>query len=270
MSDFTPVIAVKRRKAMNKPMRKRRFRLTKPTTALVRAVAKKVVSDTLEDKYARAEIQAGGQPVLFNAAITAPSEQYNLLPSVVQGTDSHNRIGDKIRPKSLRVEVYVTANGTLTTSMLQRVRVFMLEDKTLKSWVNLTSSPIATQLLDFGAFLGGFSGLPNTELIRVNKRRYKVIKDKILTLSKGTGLTPNTGGINGTQTFVSAQQYHKFTVRIPTPAVLHYASPGDSYPTNFAPFLIAGYTQPDGDVAPDSGVTKVAINFSAHLDYEDA
>lgn len=228
------------------------------------------MSDKLEDKYARAEIQPGGQPVLFNASITAPSEQYNLLPSVVQGTDSFNRIGDKIRPKSLRVDIYVTANGTLTTSMLQRVRIFMLEDRTLKSWVNLTSSPVATQLLDFGSFLGGFSGLPNCELIRVNKRRYKVIKDKTLTLAKGTGLTPNTGGINGTQTFISGNQYHKFSVKIPTPAVLHYASAGDSYPSNFAPFLVAGYTQPDGDVAPDSAVFKVAIQYSSHLDYEDA
>lgn len=250
--------------------RKRKLRLAPNTTALVRAVAKKVVADTLEDKYARAEIAPGGQPVLFNASITAPSEQYNLLPAVVQGTDSFNRIGDKIRPKSLRVEIYITANGLLTTSMLQRVRLFMLEDKTLKSWSSLASSPIATQLLDFGSFLGGFSGLPNCDLIRVNKRRYKVIKDKSMTLAKGTGLTPNTGGINGTQTFVGTQQYYKMTVKIPTPAVLHYASPGDSYPTNFAPFMILGYTQPDGDVAPDSGVQKVAVQFSSHLDYEDA
>lgn len=260
---------VKRRSTL-KPLRKRAAKKSLPNAKLVRAVAKKVVHDNIEDKYVRGEIAAGGQPVLFNAAITSPSEQYSLLPTLVQGVDSNQRIGDKIRPVSLRIDMYVTANGTLTTSMLQRVRIFMLEDRTLRNFVSLTASPVGTQLLDFGGFLGGFSGLPNTDLVRVNKRRYKVIRDMSVTLCKGTGLTPNTGGINGTQTFVSPQQYHRFSIKIPTPAVLHYANPSDPYPTNFAPFLLAGYTQPDGDLAPDASVQKVAIQFSSHLDYEDA
>lgn len=238
--------------------------------SLVRAVAKKVLSDALEDKYNRAEIQAGGQPLLFNASITTYTECYNLLPSVVQGVDSFNRIGDKIRPKSLRVDMYIVANGTLTTSMLQRVRLFVLQDKSISNWTAISGTPIGTQLLDFGSFLGGYSGLPNCELIRVNKRRYKVIKDKNMTLLKGTGLTPNVGGLNGTQTFMATNQYHRFSFKIPTPAVLNYSNPGDSYPTNFAPFMCLGYTQPDGDAAPDSGVFKVACQFSSHLDYEDA
>ena len=236
----------------------------------MRQVAKKVVADALEDKYARAEIAPGGQPVLFNASITTYAECYPLLPKVTQGVDSYQRVGDKLRPKSLRVELYIVANGTLTTSMLQRVRLFVLQDKSLSNWSAIDTTPIGNQLLDFGSFLGGFSGLPNCELIRVNKRRYKVIKDKVVTLAKGTGLTPNTGGINGTQTFVSGSQYHKITFKIPTPAVLHYSNPLDNYPTNFAPFMCLGYTQPDGDTAPDSGVFKVAVQFSSHLDYEDA
>lgn len=263
---FRPHINTRPRRA-----RKMRKMKSKPQTSLIRAVAKKVLHDAIEDKYARGEIAAGGQPVLFNAAITSPSEQYSLLPTVVQGVDSNQRVGDKIRPTSLRVEIYITCNGSLTTSMLNRVRLFMLEDRTLKSWVSLTSSPVATQLLDFGGFLGGFSGLPNTDLIRVNQRRYKVIKDKSITLSKGTGVTPSgTSGINGTQTFVGTQQYHKMVVRIPTPAVLHYSNPSDPYPTNFAPFLLVGYSQPDGDTNPDQNVQKIAVQFSSHLDYEDA
>lgn len=253
-----------------KPRRRVVPNKSKPVVSLVRAVAKKVVADALEDKYARAEIQPGGQPLLFNSPITAYTECYNMLPVITQGTDSMNRIGDKLRPKSLVVNLYITANGTLPTSMLQRVRLFVLEDKSIRNWANISSTPIGTALLDFGSFLGGFSGLPNCELIRVNKRRYKVIKDSTVTLSKGTGLTPNVGGINGTQTFVSGQQYHKMTFKIPTPAVLHYSSPMDPYPTNFAPFMCLGYTQPDGDAAPDSGVFKVAVQFSSHLDYEDA
>jgi len=258
------------RKVMKKRVNKKQASPAKPQVSLVKAVAKKVVADALEDKYARAEIQAGGQPLLFNSSITTYTECYPLIPKVVQGTDSNNRIGDKLRPKSLRVELYMVSNGTLTTSMLNRVRLFVLEDRSLRNWQSIDTTPIGSQLLDFGSFLGGFSGLPNCELIRVNKRRYKVIKDKVVTFCKGTGVTPNVGGINGTQTFVSGSQYHKMTFSIPTPAVLHYASPMDNYPTNFAPFMCLGYTQPDGDTAPDSGVFKIAVQYSAHLDYEDA
>ena len=236
----------------------------------MRAVAKKVVSDKLEDKYNRQEPQPGGQPVLINASITTFSDVWNLLPSIVTGTEAHQRIGDTIRPKSLRVDFYIVANGTLTTSMLSRVRLFVLEDKSIKNWANMSGTSIGSNLLDFGATIGGYTGLPNQETVRVNKRRYKVIKDKVFTVMKGTGVTPQTAGLGGTQTSMIASQFHKISFRVPTPAKLQYSNPGDFWPNNFAPFLTLGYTQPDGDLAPDSSVTKMAFTYNAHLDYEDA
>lgn len=241
-----------------------------PSVKLVKAVAKKVVADALEDKYARAEPQSGGQPVFLNSGITSPSDCYPIMPTIVQGTSSNQRIGDKIRPKSLVVQGYITSDGTLDTSMLQRVRLFILEDKGIRNWQNSGSLTVGSDLLDFAGSKAQYSGLPNHETIRLNTERYKKFVDKQYTLCKGEGLTPNVGGVGGSQVFVSGQQYYSFRFKIPTPAVLLYNSGSNLYPTNFAPFLCCGHSQPDGDIAPDVSVTKVAMTYSAHLDYEDA
>jgi len=234
-------------------------------------VAKKVVSDALEDKYAQAGIQAGGTPVYFNAGITSAAECFPLLPQVVQGADSNNRVGDKIRPKSLAVDFTIVANGDLTSSQLNMFRLWILEDKSLRNLVNLPNTPIANLLLDNGAFTSGFTGIPNQIMTRTNRRRYKVFHEKIRILTAGTGQTPRAGnGYIGTQTFVSTQQSYKFRVKIPTPATLHYNGPLDIWPTNFAPFMCFGYVQPDGGAAPDNLIQRIAVNFITHLDYEDA
>lgn len=248
----------------------------KSTKALIRAVAKKVVDDALEDKY-----QSGGSgptPKYYNAAISANSEIEPLLPPMQQGTNSGDRVGDKIKPKRLRVDVVVTTNGTYNSSQLNLVRLFFLQDKSIRNSVALkdialtqVGTPIATQLLDSGGILSGFAGVPNQIMRRVNRQRYTIFKDKILELISGTGQTPNgPNGYNGTQTFVSGQQCYRFSVVIPTPAVLKYSQAADNYPSNFAPFLAVGYVQPDGNATPDNLLQRITVNWISHLDYEDA
>jgi len=244
--------------------------------ALVTAVAKKVVSDALEDKYITAG--AGSTPKYYNAGISSNSEIEVLMPAMQQGTNSGDRIGDKIRPKRLRVDVVVTTNGTLNSSQLNLVRIFFLEDKSIRNSVALKDialtqigTPIATQLLDSGGVLSGFTGVPNQIMRRVNRQRYTVFKDKVAELLAGTGQTPNaSNGYNGSQVFVSGQQCFRFSVVIPTPAVLKYSQAADNYPSNFAPFMAVGYVQPDGNASPDNLISRITVNWVSHLDYEDA
>ena len=245
--------------------------------SLVKAVAKKVVSDALEDKYVTTSIVGTGLPLYFNAAISSTSEIYPLLPAIVQGTNANNRVGDKIRPKRLRVDFVITANGSYTSSQLNQVRVFILEDKSIRFTpalrdIALTQigTPIATQLLDFGSNPGGFLGLPSHVMARANRQRYTVFADKVKEICSGSGITPQPPAYTGTQVFVSGQQCVKFSVRIPTPKVLKYSQALDTWPSNFAPFMCLGYVQPDGNISPDNLLTRVACNWVAHLDYEDA
>jgi len=245
----------------------------------VTAVAKKVIADALEDKYATSIIGSiGGVPLYFNASIGSNQEVYSLLPAISQGTNSNQRVGDKVRPKSLRVDFVITANGSYNSSQLNQVRLFVLEDKAIRNPSALrdipalqTGTPISTELLDLGGTTGGFFGQPNQIMYRINRQRYTVHKDKVLELCAGNGQTPQAGnGYNGTQIFVSNEQCWKVSVKIPTPAVLKYSGALDTFPTNFAPFFCLGYVQPDGNASPDQILTRVAVNWVSHLDYEDA
>jgi len=244
----------------------------------VKAVAKKVVADALEDKYEVSIAQASGYPIYFNAAISNSQECYPLLPKIVQGVSEGQRIGDKIRPKKFRVDVVITANGSYTSSQLNQVRLFVLEDKSIRDLKNLQlipltqpGTPIATELLEAGSIVSGFTGYPSQVMIRVNRKRYTVFKDKVLEVLSGKGQTPQPGNTYvGDQTFVSGQQCWKLSFVVPTPAVLKYATALDAWPANFAPFLCLGYVQPDGNASPDNLLTRVACNWVAHLDYEDA
>lgn len=248
----------------------------KMNLGLVKAVAKAVVADALEDKYLTSG--SGATPTYFNAAISSNSEIMPLLPAMQQGTNSGDRVGDKIKPKRFRVDVVVTTNGQLNSSQLNLVRLFFLQDKSIRNSVALkdialtqVGTPIATQLLDSGGILSGFTGIPNQIMRRVNKQRYQIFKDKTLELISGTGQTPNaSNGYNGTQVFVSGQQCHRFSVVIPTPAVLKYSQAADNFPSNFAPFLAVGYVQPDGNATPDNLIQRITVNWISHLDYEDA
>jgi len=235
-----------------------------------------VVADALEDKYTTSG--SGTVPIYYNAGIGSNSEISPLLPPISQGTNSNQRVGDKVRPKRMRVDVVVTTNGTYNSSQLNLVRLFFLQDKSIGFSLALkdilatqTGTPITTQLLDNGGSTSGFSGLPNQIMRRINRQRYTVFKDKILELISGTGQTPNnTNGYNGTQTFVSGQQCTRFSVIIPTPKVLKYSEGLDQYPSNFAPFLAVGYVQPDGNASPDFNLQRITVDWITHFDYEDA
>jgi len=251
------------------------------SVALVKAVAKKVVEDQLEDKYVGYTIPTSGTagyPVYFNAAISSTSEVYPILPPLFSGVSSYQRVGDRIKPKRLMLEVVITANGALTSSQLNMVRLFILQDKSIKDSNNLKAvtaiqpgTPIASQLLNTGGGTQGFTGVPNTILMRVNTERYSVIKDKVVEVRAGNGTTPQlANGFVGTQVFVGTQQSYHFKFKIPTPKVLKYSGFNSQWPTNFAPFFCLGYIQPDGNASPDNLITRVAVNWWSHMDFEDA
>lgn len=253
----------------------------KKGTALIKAVAKQVVASALEDKYNISIAQSSGLPIYFNAGINTNLEVYPLLPKIVLGTDSFNRVGDKIRPKKFMVSVVITANGNYTSSQINQVRLFMLEDKSIRDTLALQQvlatqpgTPIGSQLLrtgDIGGGTSGFAGYPSQIMLRVNRERYTVFHDRVLECLSGQGQTPqSSNGYVGNQTFVSGEQCWKLTFTIPTPAVLKYSQTISPYPTNFAPFLCLGYVQPDGNALPDNLLTRVACNWVSHLDYEDA
>lgn len=249
-----------------------------PTVALVKAVAKKVVSDSMEDKYQTRLCQTSGYPRLFDAGIQSV---FPLLPIITQGTTSNERIGDRIRPKRMRVDFTLSANYAIPSSIIANCRLIVMNDKAIKSTPDLLAivgtqpgTPIQTELLQYANTLAGYTSTPSDDMARVNYERYSVIKDIRKEVIKGAGLGPIvTNSYVGDQVFVSPQTVHKFSVVVPTPKVLKYSNATDNYPSNFAPFFVLGYVDPNGNAGnvPDNWLTqRIALNFVTHLDYEDA
>jgi len=243
----------------------------------MKAVAKKVIRDQAEDKYITRFAQTSGLPRYFNGMITA-SDIYYLLPPIIQGTASNQRIGNKIRPTRLRVDFVLTVNGAFDANLLLHTRLMVLRDKTINSTLELIplpgtqpGTPVATELLDIGGGTSGFNGEPGLIMARINKERYTVIRDVQKEVCSGSGLTPQaSNSFAGTQTFVSGAQAHRFSVVIPTPKTFNYSLETDQYPTNFAPFFVLGYAQPDGNALNTNLLSRIALNYLVHLDYEDA
>jgi len=294
-----------------KPVRRPRRQVRKSTKVNKTFVKKvqAVISKNIEDKYVTlvpgqsGAINPGvpasadpGDGILMSANVVnipALSTVYPLLPPLLVGTADHERIGDKIRPKSLVVKFQIALNGqgAATTQQLASqniyARLMCLSDKAIKFIpdlvnnlaVNIVGTPVDTQLLDLGD--GSSSGIgvlgPNEFSKRINRKKYTVHHDKILKLQKGVGGTNQpTGLVFGTLQYNSPLMTHMLTLRIPCPKSLSYNLNGASYlnyPNNFAPFFCMALMTMDGQQNPAYQTNlnnSVKLNYVVHFDYEDA
>jgi len=267
---------------------KRRPRSTKKVSKSLRIAVEKIISRDTEDKYNTNAVgimtQPGvlplsSQPGSFGSPLA--NTAYTLLPDIGQGTNYSQRLGDKIKPKSLVVDwVFSLAPLTVAGSSLPlMVRLLVLKDKEISGAQQVPTTPLSTELLLLGNGSVGGAGIPSIQniLTRVNRKRYTVITDKVMKLDKGSGSDPDpTNSSVGNLSDVSVNSVHRFRTRIPCPAALLYPTTAAIFPSNFAPFFTVMWAQANGDLPapgdplPAIYVDPVAVAFVAHFDYEDA
>lgn len=264
-----------------KSNRRTRRKIAKPSKNFVKKV-NKILHANAEDKYQRTATGYTIQPVpltgwagLFSAGNVAINTPYTLLPSVIQGTGSWNRLGNKIKVKSLIVNFQLSLKpGDDSIPLL--VRLLVLKNKAVQEATLIPS--IVTPSSDLfnlgsGQFGGGFNRPCDMEL-RVNRKAYTVVNDRVMKLEKGTGLDPYTAAPPGTVVCVSSTSVHRFSVRIPCGTPLVYANEIATFPTNFAPFFVVQYTSANMDTpvppyAPPGYLDRVLVHYDVHMDYED-
>lgn len=241
-------------------------------------MVKKIVTGMNEKKFVAIAptVSNPGTAVPFTQAITL-GQCYPLLPVTAQGTAAENRIGDRLRPKSLVVHFTVSVNpagSTLASSNDMLARLLILEDRSLKGLIYLGNTPITTELLDPGnGTFTGFTGLPNDVNQRINNNRYKVIRDKSIRVSNGNGQLPGAYNVTpyvGTQTFIAPGQIHQFSIRIKCPKVLKYETEAATWPSNFAPFFCMGYVTPQHDGVETVLDNRVLCNWVSQFDFTDS
>jgi len=246
--------------------------------------------------------------VKFNSQISSTNEIYSLLPNILQGIDSNQRIGQTINPISLKCslalqlvqpsnKVWVpTENGSNplignTYSYPEDiiVHVYFLTSKQVKSVANYSAVPITDLLAYNGSTPVQFSGSWWDAELPVNKELFNVIKHYRIRLYKGSSWQsyvangedfpssasvpaqlPTDGYATGSNNII------KIDTQIPCPKKLNYREGATdawaNQPEDFFPFMVAGWCRNmyplNSTVA--NAVYPVAISGRTYFKFTDS
>lgn len=203
------------------------------------------------------EVKHVGQNVVnaaFNSIISSASECYPILPQVGEGTDGHQRIGDRIRPKYLIVKGKLQydrsvdgAGGAAGTYLPpSTVRVMILTQKNIKVSSKVSTDVDVDHLLkdnigtDIARPYGSVSPtyVPDFDnLAPINKDLFTVHMDRKFRMK---GMLHNQLGNSQTITLDGTQNTIIFTKKIRCPKTLYFDDGNADYANNFAPFVCMG------------------------------
>lgn len=248
---------------------------------LARGAARRVVRQTVPIKALvrrivgrQTEVKHVGQNVVndaFNSSISAASECYPLLPSVTEGTDGHQRIGDSIRPRYLLIKGKLMYDVSVQGSYIppSTVRVMLLSQKNIKISSDVGSRADIGHLLkdNVGTDVArAYTGSQFDNLAPLNKDLFTVHMDKKF---KMKAQIAKELGNNNTVTFADTQRTITFVKKIRCPATLTFDDGNGNVPNNFAPFVCLGGVNDDTTGAWVQG-TPYRLVVQAELYYTDA
>jgi len=227
------------------------------------ALVKRMLSKDHENKSVGYIVE---DAVAHNSAISS-ADCEPLIGEIAQGTDSFNRIGDKVRPKSLMVRGTIALNGGVTggfTRVPLQVRVLILSAKDIK-----VGSQVLTNAVDTGHLLEpniavanevDYSGSTINALFPVNRDAFRVYYDKTFTLCG-----PEPEGVEAVTKFCANWSYRFKKL----PASLTFDNGNGDWANNFAPFVAIGYSYPDGSSA-DTLSRRLISTVYSKLEFEDS
>lgn len=241
--------------------------LSAPVQATVKTMVKRAIHKESENK----RVGSVGVDATFNSGI-AGNEAYSLLPPIAVGADGNQRIGDKVRPRSLIVRGTVQWDHAFASANYcppSTGRLLILTQKNIKVGTGGTIPGFdASHLLrdNIGTDVarqyngGAFDNLApiNTDLFRV----YMDKKVKLLPYLNTPQAATQLMAAGTTKTY-------SFSVRIKCPATLTYDDGNGNFANNFAPFFVFGAVCDDG-TGPYTQSTPWRVRVSSILDYEDA
>lgn len=182
------------------------------------------------------------------------------------GDTSTQRIGDRIKPKSLRVRGVLSIATNQNTTQNLYVRILILAQKDLKVGSSVTAGNVDVNHLLKPALISApglvetsFSGETHNIYEPVNTDKFRVYYDKVHLICPASNQTvENTkGSYRWSYTFKEL------------PAALTYDAGNGDWANNFAPFCCIGYAYADG-TAPDVATTRLKSTYSSMFTFEDA
>jgi len=195
------------------------------------------------------------------------------IAALENGTGDFQRIGQKISPTSLYVNLRVGLNAQdLSANSL--IGVIYYGQSTQKgSWANANPLPTVRFLDNGDGTNSGWSGLRNQLNLPVDRTLVKV-KRIVFRLSKTAGIQNNDAGgpatVGGNFATSNGLSEKNFVLRFKPPKTLVYNNIGDSLPQNYAPWYYVGFCHADGSVATVADNELVNISSRVHMRFKDA
>lgn len=282
-------VAGKRRPAR----RGRRMARRTKVSANVKRFVKKEISKNIENKYVT--IYADGNQ--HNSAIGA-QECYPLVPPVIEGTGSDNRVGKTVRPTGLYVKGQIFTSPEYNDFKLAnqsyykpiQARVIIFKQKNINSCYNIGNVRLDTLLRpNFSAVNGtpataptgysandssyAFTGRNYDQLVPINKENFEVAMDRkfIFTPNLMEPLSMVSGGSE--PGFVQQPintNFFEYSIKLPVNKVLKFAEDSTStWPVGTAWWVAVGYSYLDGTGADVVG-TQVTHQALSTMYFEDA
>jgi len=239
--------------------------------ATVRLV-KQVMNRELETKY----VTDMRTSIAFNSAIgNYNAEAYAAIPGVgLQNTvnQTYTRVGNEISPLSLTLDMIIGLNSVQRSCAL-KVDVYVMTRKDTKYIPTILARTDSPQFFNQGFSPGiqNYTGYPNNAYLRYNLNEFSILKHKSFILAGNVGL-PNgdtTAGNSPNLLPGCAKQIH---FNIPCPKTLKYSEltlTSATYPMNFAPFLVIGYSKVDG-TGPDATFQSIVASWTCAMTFKDA
>lgn len=223
-------------------------------------IVKRMLGKTMETKFVTRNLETN---VSHNSQISAP-DMLPIVPTMAQGTDDYQRVGDTIRPTKLNIRGIISMDRTfISSNQVLLVRVLILEPRDAKTYavsvpqypnyaLNLLKPNLqtGTPTLPFVGNTVELDYKPNLEL-------FKVLYDKVFKIA------PTADGVEQNPNSVI-----RWSKNLKLPKVLNYTD-GSNLPVNYNPFFCLGYVYADG-TGPDVVNTKIITQTDATLYYKDA
>lgn len=235
---------------------------------------KQIVHSLTEDKHAYTT--SGNALVKFNSTIDAVGDYQPIVPAIGQGSAENQRIGQRIIAKSLKIRGFVKLDinevndGSKLPTVAVRLMVISMKHKPSYAEVTASATPLGTLLKKGGTttgFLGTLSDLHapiNTDVFTVHHDKKFYLRQDFVNV---TGPSPPTTIL--AQDISKTIKFFNLSVKCKGRKLMYDEDvSSDSFPVNFCPFLVLGYTYLDGSAA-DILDTKVGLSYDSQLTYED-
>lgn len=237
-------------------------------TSLIRQVSAKTTLSELETKYVTGDSISN---ISFNSSIDLASEFRSLIPTLMTGNGNWLRQGNQVTPITIRTDFYIClAPYTRTQNLV--VNLWLLENRSLKNFDQLIqTSNSNVRFLKSGAssITQQYNGNLNESNLPIYNEQFKLLKHYQFQLTSNVGLSEGDTTAGNAPNIGKSESYKHIKFIYDSPKVLKYNTPGDTYPSNCAPFWCIGYAKVDGS-SPDFVNQNIVVTTNCSMTYKDA